>query len=421
MRRIAVASSVGHTIELYDFLIYGTAAATVFNRLFFPQNDPLTGLLLAFATFGAGFAARPIGGMVIGHFGDRLGRRGMLVLTLVGTGLSTALIGLLPTYATIGAWAPALLVLLRVSQGFFLGGEAGGAVLLVAEHAPPGRRGWYGSWLFLGSPAGFFLATGLFSLSSAVSGAGFYDWGWRLPFLFSVVLVLVGLYLRLRVPESPEFEQAREKAASPLAEVFRTAPRQVLFGTGVNMGFQIFIFLLVAFAVSYVTTILKLSPSIALNASLMGATAQIITVPIAGRLADHWGRIPVMLSGAIGMALLSFPFFWLLDTAQPGAIYLASILGAGISGFLFGPMAAFYAELFPTRVRYTGIGVSYQLGAVLGGGFAPFVATALLKATGGESWPVSVYLLLGSVITIVSLLALREGRTTVRESPATVG
>ncbi|RJQ76065.1 MFS transporter [Pseudonocardiaceae bacterium YIM PH 21723] len=395
---------------MYDFIIYGVASATVFNKLFFPHSDPLTSLLLAFATFGAGFAARPVGGVIIGHFGDRLGRRGMLVLTLLGTGLSTVAIGLLPTYASIGALAPILLVTLRVLQGLFVGGESGGAILLVSEHAPEGRKGWYGSWVFMGGPIGQFLATASFTLAATISGDGFLDWGWRVPFLLSLLMVAVGLYVRLQLPESPEFLEIDQKARRPLAELLRTEKRRVFIGVGVSLGFQAFIIMLTTFVVAYVEGTLRLPKGLALNAVLLGSVANMVTTPIAGAAADRWGRQRVMLTGTTCMALYAFPFFWLLDTRSPAAIYLALALGFAVVGFLWGPMASFFAELFPVRVRYTGVAFSFQLGAVLGGGLVPLAATALLKQSGGASWPVSVYLLLGALIALGSLLALPRVR-----------
>jgi MHS family shikimate/dehydroshikimate transporter-like MFS transporter len=399
VRKVAVASAVGNTIELYDFLLYGTASALVFNKIFFPQFDSRVGVLLAFATFGAGFLARPLGGAVIGHLGDRLGRRGMLVITLSVTGLATALIGLLPSYASIGIAAPALLVLLRIVQGFFMGGEQGGASLMAVEHAPPGRWGWYGSWVFIGSPVGLVLANLAMYVSSRVTGPGFLTWGWRLPFLFSIVLVGIGLYIRLRVPESPRFANA-EKSRLPLAEVVRTRWRVLLLGAGVNLGFQIFIFVLSVFTINYGRTALRMSPDDLLVAQVVGGLAQVVSLPVFAWLSDRIGRLPVMFGGAVFQAAFAFPMFWLMDARW---FTLAMVLGFIGSGALFGPMAAYFAELFRTRVRYSGVAVSYQLGAVLGGGLAPFVATSLL---GYGTWAVAVYLIAGAVLSGGCLLAI---------------
>ncbi|NKE61491.1 MHS family MFS transporter [Lentzea sp. PSKA42] len=399
VRKVAVASAVGNTIELYDFLLYGTASALVFNKIFFPQFDSRVGVLLAFATFGAGFVARPLGGAVIGHLGDRFGRRAMLVITLSVTGLATALIGLLPSYASIGIAAPALLVLLRIVQGFFMGGEQGGASLMAVEHAPAGRWGWYGSWVFIGSPIGLVLANLAMYVSSRVSGPDFLTWGWRLPFLLSIVLVGIGLYIRLRVPESPRFTHT-EKSRLPLAEVVRTRWRVLLLGAGVNLGFQIFIFVLSVFTINYGRTALQMSPDDLLVAQVVGGLAQVVSLPVFAWLSDRIGRLPVMFGGAVFQAAFAFPMFWLMDARW---FTVAMVLGFIGSGALFGPMAAYFAELFRTRVRYSGVAVSYQLGAVLGGGMAPFVATSLL---GYGTWAVALYLIAGAVLSGVCLLVI---------------
>ncbi|WP_233439999.1 MFS transporter [Lentzea atacamensis] len=394
-----MASAVGNTIELYDFLLYGTASALVFNKIFFPQFDSRVGVLLAFATFGAGFVARPLGGAVIGHLGDRFGRRAMLVITLSATGLATALIGLLPSYASIGIAAPVLLVLLRIVQGFFMGGEQGGASLMAVEHAPPGRWGWYGSWVFIGSPVGLVLANLAMYLSSRATGPDFLSWGWRLPFLFSIVLVGIGLYIRLRVSESPRFARA-EKSRMPLVEVVRTRWQVLLLGAGVNLGFQIFIFVLSVFTINYGRTALRMSPDDLLVAQVLGGLAQVVAVPVFAWLSDRIGRLPVMFGGAVFQAAFAFPMFWLMDVRWFTA---AIVLGFVGSGALFGPMAAYFAELFRTRVRYSGVAVSYQLGAVLGGGLAPFVATSLLAY---GTWAVALYLIAGAVLSGVCLLVI---------------
>ncbi|MFI9012133.1 MFS transporter [Actinosynnema sp. NPDC053489] len=412
VRRVALASSAGNAVELYDFLLYGTASALVFDKLFFPSVDPRVGTLLAFATFGAGFLARPLGGVVIGHFGDRIGRRSMLVLTLAATGLCTAAIGLLPTYSSIGLAAPVLLVVLRVVQGFFLGGEQGGATLMAVEHAPAGRTGWYGSWTFLGSPVGLLLANGAMAASTAVSGEAFLSWGWRLPFLFSLVLVAVGLYVRLSVEESPVFREAREAAGAvrlPVAVVLRRSWRVVLLGAGVNLGFNMFIFVVATFAVSYGTRQLGVARGTLLNAGLVGALAQAVAILVFARLSDRVGRLPVMLGGAAFLGAFAFPFFWLLETRSPGLVVLAMVVAFGGAAAMFGPMPAYYAELFGTRVRYSGVSLSYQLGAVLGGGLSPVVATWLLGTTPThDSWPISLYLIAGALISAFSVLALGE-------------
>jgi MFS transporter, MHS family, shikimate and dehydroshikimate transport protein len=409
VRKVAFAASVGNAIELYDFLIYGTAAAVVFNKLFFPNSDPRVGTLLAFATYGAGFFARPVGAMVIGHFGDRIGRRPMLVLTLTVSGLCTAAIGALPTYHAAGVLAPLLLVALRVVQGFFLGGEQSGAALITVEHSPPERRGWYGSWTFLGSPLGLVLGTGMFSLAGTISGPSFLDWGWRVPFLASLLLVAVGIYVRLGVEESPEFRAvAGRRVRHPVIEVLRDDWKRVLAGAGVNLGFNMFIFVLAAFMLSYGTDELHLPRSLLLDASVLGGLAQAIGLLVFGRLTDRVGRLPVMLAGGVFMAVFAFPLFALVGTRNPALVVIALIVAYAGCGAIFGPMAVYYAELFGTRVRFSGAALSYQLGAVLGGGISPAVATALLGASGGAYWPVALYLVGGAVVSVLCLLFLGE-------------
>ncbi|WP_051579439.1 MFS transporter [Pseudonocardia acaciae] len=411
--RAAFASSVGTAVELYDFLIYGTASAVALNTVFFPKSDPRIGTLLAFASFGAGFFARPLGAIVIGHFGDRVGRRSMLVLTLVATGVCTALIGVLPGYGSIGVWAPALLVALRVVQGFFLGGEQGGAVLMAVEHAPPGRRGWYGSWTFLGSPIGLVLATGAFSLATWVSGPAFLDWGWRLPFLASLLLVGVGLYIRLRLDESREFQRMRERGTTapglPLVALLRTSWHNVLLSAGVNFGFNTFIFILATFTLSYATQSLGMARDVVLTGSLVGAVAHIAGILMFARLSDRVGRIPVMLGGAAFLAVYAFPLFWLMESRQPALVVLAMAVGYFGSAAVFGPLAALITELFGIDVRYSGASLGYQLGSVLGGGLSPFLAAALLAMAGGASWPISLYLVGAGLVSAVSLLLINAG------------
>jgi MFS transporter, MHS family, shikimate and dehydroshikimate transport protein len=411
LRKVAVAGAAGTTIELYDFLIFGTASALALNKLFFPAGNPTVGTLLAFATFGAGFLVRPLGAIVIGHFGDRIGRKPMLVLTLTVTGVCTALIGVLPTYAHVGVLAPVLLVILRLLQGFFLGGEQSGAALIVVEYAPRKHRTYYGGWTFIGSPAGIVLGTLVFSLATALSGSAFLNWGWRIPFLFSLVLVVVGLYARLRIEESPEFTPLRAQGRIrklPILDVLRTSTPRILLGAGVNLGFNAFIFVLANFVLSYGTANLHLPRQSLLNIGLIGGVAQILAILLFTRLADRIRREPVMLGGALFLVVFAFPLFLLVDTRSIGLVGLAVVIGYAGSAAIFGPMAAYYAELFDTRVRYTGGALSYQLGAVLGGGFSPLIATALLGVDHGHSWPIALYLLLAGLVSTICLVALRR-------------
>ena len=410
--RVALASFVGTGIEWYDFFIYGTAAALVFGQLFFPPNeDPLIGTLAAFATYAVGFAARPVGGVVFGHFGDRVGRKSMLVITILTMGLATFLIGLLPTYAQVGIWAPVLLVVLRLIQGFSVGGEWGGAALMTVEHAPEGRRGYYGSWTMAASPAGAMLATGAFALASGLPDEQFLAWGWRLPFLLSIALVGVGLFIRIRILETPAFERIKEAGAEvrlPVVEAVREHPRSVLLAAGMNLGFNTFIFVLFTFMLSYATTQLGLPRGVVLQATVVGGAVQIASVLAFSALSDRVGRRPVMLAGAAFLALYAFPLFWLVNTGSAALIFLALAIGFFGSAAIFGPMAAFIAESFDTKVRYSGASLGYQMGAVLGGGLSPFVATALLAWSGGASWSVSVYLVLGALMSLVSVYLLAE-------------
>jgi MHS family shikimate/dehydroshikimate transporter-like MFS transporter len=403
-RRAAAASAVGTTLEFYDFLIYGTASAVVFNKLFFPSSEPLIGALLAFATLGAGFLTRPIGGIVLGHFGDRLGRKNMLVLTVTVTGLCTAAIGVLPTYASVGVLAPVLLVALRLVQGFFVGGEQGGAVTLAVEHAPRTRRGWYGAWAFLGAPGGHLLSTGVFTAVAAMSGDRLLSWGWRVPFLLSLVLLVVGLYIRLRVAESPEFTEVRdhrERARRPVTETLREHWRAVLRLIGINLGLNAFLGILTVFVLTYCTEQVGVSRTVVLIAAMAGTVVEIVAILMFARLSDGIGREPVMRWGALFLVLFAFPMFLMLDSGGGMVIFAAIAIGFVGTSAVYGPLAAYSAERFATTIRYTGVSLGYQTGAVLGGGLSPFIATALLDLAGGRPWAISLYLAAGALLTFV--------------------
>jgi metabolite-proton symporter len=411
VRLVAVASLVGTTIEWYDFFLYGTAAALVFNRLFFPTFDPLAGTLLAFGTYAVGFVARPVGGIIIGHYGDKIGRKSMLVLTLVIMGVATFLIGLLPTYDQIGAWAPAALVLLRVAQGFGVGGEWGGAVLMAVEHAPPGRRGFYGSWPQVGVPAGLLLSTAVFTLFTQMPDEQFLSWGWRVPFLISILLVGVGLLIRVRILETPAFERikaAAVEARQPIVEVLRTYPRQVLLAMGArfaeNGGFYIFS----AFVLTYATQRVKIDQQVVLNGILLGAACELFAIPLFGALSDRVGRRPVYLFGAIVTAAFAFPLFWMLDTGSTPLIWLGLVIAFVFAhAAMYAPQAAFLSELFGTRVRYSGASLGAQLASVFAGAPAPIIATSLLQAGYGGG-AIATYVVALAAITIVSVLAASE-------------
>ncbi len=410
VRLVAVASFIGTTIEWYDFFLYGTAAALVFNRLFFPTFDPLMGTLAAFGTYAVGFFARPVGGIVIGHYGDKIGRKSMLVLTLVVMGVATFLIGLLPTYEQIGPWAAVGLVLLRVAQGFGVGGEWGGAVLMAVEHAPPGTRGYYGSWPQIGVPAGLVISTAVFAVFSRLPEEQFLSWGWRVPFLLSALLVIVGLMIRVRILETPAFTKVKEasrEAHQPIIELLKTYPKQVLLAMGARFGENGAFYIYSVFVLTYATQHVKMPQQVVLTAMLIGAGLELMAIPFFGAMSDRFGRRPVYLFGAIATALWAYPLFRLLDTASPPLVWLALIVAFVFShAAMYGPQAAFFSELFGTRVRYSGASLGAQLAAVLAGGTSPFIATLLLARYGTNA--LSLYLIFMAAVTIVAVLLASE-------------
>ncbi|MEV6054806.1 MFS transporter [Streptomyces sp. NPDC052107] len=417
--RIVAASLIGTTIEWYDFFLYGSAAALVFNKLFFPDSDPLVGTLLSFLTYAVGFAARPLGALVFGHYGDRLGRKKLLVLSLVMMGAATFAIGLLPTHATVGAAAPVLLTTLRLVQGFALGGEWGGAVLLVSEHGDARRRGFWASWPQTGAPAGQLLATGVLSLLTAVmSDDAFGTWGWRIPFLLSGVLVIVGLWIRLSVDESPVFKEALARAESrrtqepeklPLVSVLRNHWRDVLVAMGARMAENISYYVITAFILVYATTSAGVSKQTALNAVLIGSAVHFAVIPAWGALSDRVGRRPVYLLGTAGVGLWMFPFFSLVDTGSFGYLILAVTVGLVLHGAMYAPQAAFFAEMFATRMRYSGASIGAQFASVAAGAPAPLIATALLDDY-GSSTPIALYVIAAAVLTLIAVGVARETR-----------
>ncbi|MFI6296160.1 MFS transporter [Nonomuraea sp. NPDC050790] len=407
IKKIVGASLIGTTIEWYDFFLYGSAAALVFNKLFFPESDPLTGTLLAFLTYAVGFVARPLGGLVFGHFGDRVGRKTLLVVSLLLMGAATFLIGCLPTHAAIGAAAPLLLTVLRLVQGFALGGEWGGAVLIVSEHGDSARRGFWASWPQAGAPGGNLLATGVLALLAAVqSEADFLSWGWRVPFLLSGVLVLIGLWIRLSITESPVFERAPKEETLPIVTVLRHHRRDVLIAIGARLAENISFYLLTVFVITYAKAE-RIDNSTVLNAVLIASAIHFATIPLWGALSDRVGRRPIYLAGAAGIGVWIFAFFPLVGTGNFLAITLAVTVGLLFHGMMYGPQAAFFAELFATRSRYTGVSIGAQLSAIVAGALAPVIAVALLRDY-GSSLPISIYLGVAALLTLFAVYKARE-------------
>jgi len=411
IKQVAFASMIGTTIEWYDFFLYGTAAALVFNQLFFPTFEPLAGTLAAFGTYAVGFFARPVGGIVAGHYGDKIGRKAMLVLTLMVMGVATVLIGLLPTYESIGIWAPILLVTMRIFQGLGVGGEWGGAVLMAVEHSPPNRRGFYGSWPQIGVPLGLLSANLVFLLvNQSMSEAAWLAWGWRIPFLLSIVLIAVGLFIRLRIAETPAFEQVREshtEAGMPIVDVVRTYPKQVLQAMGMRIAENGAFYIFSVFVLTYVSQQLGLASSTAQTGILIGAGLGLVSLPFFGWLSDRIGRRPVYLFGAVFSLLFAFPFFWLMNTESTILIWLAIILSLVLGhDAMYGPQAAYFCELFSTRVRYSGASLGYQLASVLAGGLSPLIATALLGYYGYTA--VAWYLAGMALITVIAVVSAAE-------------
>ena len=412
LRRVLAGSVVGTALEWYDFFIYGTAAALVFGDLFF--NDKAgsgAGTLAAFATFGVGFVVRPLGGILFGNMGDRIGRRETLIVTTLLMGISTGIIGLLPTYASIGIWAPVLLTVLRVCQGLGAGAEFGGASTLLAEHAPKHRRGFYGSFSQLGVQIGLVLGTAAFLLVSQLPDAQLNSWGWRLPFLVSFLMIFVTLYFRLRVEESPVFEDLRRRrqvVKLPLVETVKRYPKSVLVGIGAHVADVAVIYIYVSFSVAYATTELDLPNTTVLLAIVLAGLIVIALQPLYGALSDRIGRRPLNLWSVCFTALYAFPFWLLLDTGEPAVIFLAMAIGLGIGlGPMIAVQGAFYAELFGANVRYTGFAGSRELGAALVG-FSPTLSAALLSWGGGDPWLVAGWMIFACAVSLVAFLASEE-------------
>ena len=412
MKRVAAASFIGTALEGYDFVLYASAAALVFGELFFPvSDDPFAGTLLAFSTFTAGFFARPVGGIIAGHFGDRIGRKPMLVLTLTVMGVATMLIGFLPTYEQIGIAAPLLLTVLRLIQGLAYGGEWGGAVLMVVEYAPENQRGFWGSIPQAAAPCGFLFATGILSLTINLTGDEFIDWGWRIPFIISILPVLVGLYIRMKIGETPVFQKVAERSASehtPLSIAVKQYGKQILLAAGAFVLVSGPFYIIVSFMLSYGTLSLGVERSVMLNGVLIASGIQVFSCIIFGALSDAVGRKPVLYGGGLFMLAYAYPMFWIVNTGEPTYIWMALSIGLFAFGALYGPIAAYFAELFEANVRYTAASLGYQVGQIFGGGFAPFVSTALLAAAGGAYWPVPLYMIVLTLIGLASIWGLAE-------------
>ncbi|MFE9748396.1 MFS transporter [Saccharothrix saharensis] len=413
LRKLMAAGLVGSSLEWYDFFIYATAAALVFPKLFFPEASPLVGLLLSFSTFWAGFIARPVGGLVFGHVGDKFGRKPALVTCLALMAAATFLIGVLPTSATLGVMAPVLLVALRFLQGIAVGGQWGGVVLLLTETAGPGRRGFAGTFGQAGVPLGVILGNVAFLVVGAtVPAASFATWGWRVPFLASALLFPVVLFIQLKVEDSPVFREIKERRPSgpppaPLKEVLRTHRRPVLLGAGLMFASNAVFYVSIAGVLDYATRELGLARNSVLVVTLLSSLVSVPVILLAGRWSDRHGRRPLIVAGAVAMIVWAFPYFWLIDTASLGLIFVALAVSGVGSSLVYGPVAAYLAELFEPQVRYSGASLAYQLASILVSGGTPFIMTALLVAT-GTSLSVSAFLLVMGVVTLASVLGLRE-------------
>jgi metabolite-proton symporter len=418
--RVVFASLIGTAVEWYDFFLYGSAAALVFGALFFPSTDPVTGTLLAFGTYALGFVARPLGGVVFGHFGDRVGRKKMLVLSLMMMGASTIAIGLLPTYASIGVGAPVLLLACRLIQGFAVGGEWGGAVLMAAEHGRDDQRGFWSSWPQAGVAMGNLLATGvLWVLAAVQSDSTFNAWGWRIPFLLSAVLVMVGLWVRLSIEESPVFQEAKaeieekKQTAShmPILEVIKTYPKEVFIAMGMRMAENISYYIFTVVVITYLTEFAGQDKGPILKALLVGSAVHFVWIPVVGAISDRVGRRPLYFAGAIGVAVWSFEFFHLVNEGGTGNLILAVVVGLMLHALMYSPQAAFFSELFGTSVRYTGASVGYQLASIFAGALAPIIAVKLLgPADHANTTAVALYVCVASLITVVAVFFAKETR-----------
>jgi MFS family permease len=411
LRRAVIASTVGTTIEWYDFLLYSVVTGLVFGKLFFPKSDPLVGVLEAFAVYTVGFIARPIGAAIFGHYGDRIGRKGALIATLLITGLSTFAVGFVPGYAAIGIWGAVILTIIRFIQGVGVGGEWGGSVLLAMEWARTNRhRGFIASWPQLGGPAGLLLANLAVLVFSAISGDQFLVWGWRIPFLFSIVMVGVGLYIRLGILETPIFRRlvAEDKIErAPALEVIKRQPRQIILAALARMGEQAPAYIYLAFVFAYGTQVLHTPRDFLLTALVTAGLISFVTIPLSGHLSDRFGRKRIYLIGSVATGVFGFIYFAMLNTMVPAWIFLGIVLSFIPHDVMYGPQGALIAECFTPRLRYSGASIGYQLASVVAGGPAPLIATALLAAT-GSGYVIAVYIAFCAVVSIIATVLLPD-------------
>jgi MFS transporter, MHS family, shikimate and dehydroshikimate transport protein len=415
----AMASMVGSVLEYYDFFVYGPMAVLVFGTIFFPTGNPGLASLLALSTFAVGFVARPLGGIVIGHMGDKFGRKQMLMLTFFLTGAVTVGIGCLPTFNQVGLWAPILLVLLRFIQGIGLGGEWGGAALLAVEHAPESKRGFFGSLVQAGAPIGVIFSSGVVAvITGTMSKADLLAWGWRIPFLISIVLVVFGLILRVRLTETPDFEKAVAAAPAktklPLVVALRQYPKQILAMIGLHVSDTTLGFIQGVFILGFATVTLGISPTVALVANIAASVANFIMTPLSGLIADRIGSRRVLVTAAAVLALWAFPMFWLMETRSVTALFVVMVCNGMIVGTLFSQQAALFAAVLEPKVRYTGMSIGFQVATVIGGGFGPLIAQALQNNAGGATWSISTYLVIVAIIALVSAVYLTSRKASLR-------
>ena len=409
-RKAAAAALIGTAIEWYDYFLYGTAAALVFPALFFPHVNVYIGTLEAFASFFLGFAARPIGGAIFGHFGDKIGRKKTLVITLLLMGISSTVIGLLPTYNAIGALAPFLLIILRILQGIGVGGEWGGSVLLSMESGRKDRKGFMTSWPQLGVAVGVILSSGAVSLFISLTGDSFNTWGWRIPFILSLALVALGLFIRLRVEETPVFKKALEKRQldkAPVLTVIKTHPKEIILSAFSRMAEQAPFYIFISFILAYGSNDVGINRQFLVNGTLVASLLSLFSVPFFGYLSDKIGRKKMYMIGAVVTLIYAFPYFGMVNTAIPAVVFIAIVISLIPHDMLYGPQAALIAENFPTKLRYSGSSLGYQLASVIAGGPAPLIATYLLH-TFGSAYAVSGYIVFNCIVTMIAVAFMKD-------------